>query len=87
LNVDGSTDDRVSFAYQSVLSRPATAKEREQGAAFLAAQTALLRRRLAEGRPLAVPASAPPTVDDAEAAAWVDFALAMLNRNEFVYVP
>ena len=87
LGVAGGTDERLTFAYQCVLSRPATAKEREQGSAFLDAQTSLLRRRLAEGRTLAVPASAPPTVDDAEAAAWVDFALAMLNRNEFVYVP
>ena len=27
------------------------------------------------------------TIDPAEAAAWVDFSLAMLNCNEFLYVP
>ena len=28
-----------------------------------------------------------PGDDRAEGAAWVDFALAMMNRNEFLYVP
>ena len=33
------------------------------------------------------PSGDPRRLDPAEAAAWVDFALAMLNRNEFLYVP
>jgi hypothetical protein len=28
-----------------------------------------------------------PAIEPAEAAAWVDFALALLNSNEFLYVP
>ena len=36
---------------------------------------------------LALPSFVPPQTDPAEAAALVDFALAMLNRNEFVYLP
>jgi hypothetical protein len=34
-----------------------------------------------------MPVPLPEGFDQAEAAAWVDFALAMLNRNEFIYVP
>ena len=44
-------------------------------------------RRPRPGQPLARPTFVPDGTDPAEAAAWVDFALAMLNRNEFVYVP
>jgi hypothetical protein len=36
---------------------------------------------------LARPSFVPSETDAAEAAAWVDFGLAMLNRNEFVYIP
>ncbi len=56
-------------------------------AASLDAQASLLRRRAAEGQPLLKPSAAASDTDPAEAAAWVDFALAMINRNEFVYVP
>jgi hypothetical protein len=81
------TDDRLARAYLLVLAREPKRSEVEQGRAFLAAQTDYLRRAAAEGRPLARATFVPEGSDPAEAAAWVDFALAMLNRNEFLYVP
>ncbi len=84
----GSSASRIEHAYRLVLARAPRPGEREQAAAFLDAQGALLRRRLVRGGPpLAMPSSVPPGTDPAEAAALVDFALAMLNRNEFVYLP
>ncbi len=83
----GQADAQISRAYRLVLSRDPSAEEREQARRFLDAQTALLRQLAREGQPLAVPSYVPEGTDPAEAAAWVDFAMAMLNRNEFIYVP
>ena len=81
------TNARVDCTYRLVLCRAPKPKELEQGRAFLAAQAELLRARSDAGGPLARPSFVPDDVDRAQAAAWVDFALAMLNRNEFLYVP
>jgi hypothetical protein len=54
--------------------------------AFLARQTELIGDRLRANLPVGVPAHAPDTVDPAAAAALADFCLALLNRNEFIYV-
>ncbi len=76
---------RVELAYRLVLAREPSTGERRQAAEFLTGQSRMLRE---SGRKdLARPSFIPPGTDPAEAAAWVDFALAMLNRNEFVYVP
>jgi hypothetical protein len=83
----GSVDARVHHAYRIVLAREPTAKELAQARAFLDAQGELLRARIAHGEAVFRPTGVPAGVDPAEAAAWVDFALAMINRNEFVYVP
>jgi hypothetical protein len=84
----GSSASRIERAYRVVLARAPRPGETEQARAFLDSQAALLRDRLAHGGPpLALPSSVPPQTDPAEAAALVDFALAMLNRNEFVYLP
>jgi hypothetical protein len=80
-------EERVQRAYRVVLARDPKPAEIAQAQKFLDAQTVLLRRRLVDGRPVPGPTSVSPGTDPAEAAAWVDFALAMLNRNEFVYVP
>ena len=74
---------RVTLAYKVVLGRDPRPHEIDLARAFLASQSELLRGRV----PLARPSFVPEGVDDALAAAWVDFALAMLNRNEFLYVP
>jgi hypothetical protein len=63
---------RVELAYRLVLAREPSPGELGQASVFVDAQSKLLRE---SGR------------KDAEAAAWVDYCLAMLNRNEFLYVP
>ncbi len=62
-------------------------RELEQGAEFLRNQTDLLKKQAKSGKALARPTPAPDRAEPAEAAAWVDFSLAMLNRNEFFYIP
>ena len=78
---------RVDLAYRLALARPPRDAERRTALDFLAAQTELLRDRLRARRPVGVPADTPDGVDPAAAAALADFCLAMLNRNEFLYVP
>ncbi len=65
--------------------RPPSADERAQARAFLDDQARYFAAHAAAAR--SRPSPAPDGDDPARAAAWVDFALAMLNRNEFVYVP
>jgi hypothetical protein len=81
----GSTEARIRRAYQIVLCREPTERELTQAAEFLRSQSDWLRANHAGS--LARPLGWNGEIEPAEAAAWVDFALAMLNRNEFVYVP
>ncbi len=76
---------RVDLAYRLTLARGPSPAERIRASAFLASQAKFLGE--STGRPLARPTFTPDGTDPAEAAAWVDFCLAMLNRNEFVYIP
>jgi hypothetical protein len=80
----GRTEAQIRRAYRIVLARDPSEQERTQGRSFLESQAQLLRQAK---HPLAQPSWTPEGTDRAEAAAWVDFALAMLNRNEFLYVP
>ncbi len=81
----GGPDGRIELAYRLTLAREPSIGERRQAIEFLASQSRMLRE---SGRmDLAKPSFIPPDADKADAAAWVDLALAMLNRNEFVYVP
>jgi hypothetical protein len=80
-------DAQLDRAYLVVLARHPTQAEREQARSFLDSQAERLRQRARAGRPLAKPTFNPEATDPALAAAWVDYALAMLNRNEFLYVP
>ncbi len=66
--------ERIDRLYTIVLSRRPTVAERASAAEFLEAQAAFLK-------------SKPDPVPHPEASAWIDLALAMLNRNEFVFVP
>jgi hypothetical protein len=77
---------QVERAYRLTLARPPQPAEREMALAFLADQTELLRDRLRASLPVGVPAGTPSGVDPAAAAALADFCLALLNRNEFVYI-
>jgi hypothetical protein len=87
LGESDAPDGRIDRAYLRVLGRMPSGLERRQARTFLTSQAEFLRDRNDRGRALARPTGAPPDIDPAEAAAWVDFALAMLNRNEFLYVP
>jgi hypothetical protein len=78
---------RVDRAYQLALGRQPQESERRTALDFLASQADLLRDRLRARLPVGVPAGTPDNVDPAAAAALADFCLALLNRNEFVYVP
>jgi hypothetical protein len=78
---------RVAQLYRFVVARDPKPEEAKQARDFLASQAALLRERAGAAQPLARPEGWPEASDPAEGAAWVDLALAMLNRNEFVYVP
>ncbi|WP_435007576.1 DUF1549 and DUF1553 domain-containing protein [Tundrisphaera lichenicola] len=84
---EGDDSARIARAYSILLGRVPRPSELEQARAFLTSQADFLRDREAEGGPLARPTFLPEVIRPAEAAAWVDFALAMLNRNEFLYVP
>jgi len=76
----------IDRAYRLVLCREPSLSERNQAQTFLEGQAQFLRET--EGRrPLARPNFVPTGTDLAEAAAAVDFCLAMLNRNEFVSIP
>ena len=80
----GTGGDDASAAPTSSSWPASRADEIERARAFLTAQAELrsARRSGGEGRGMRLPG-----IEPAEAAAWVDFALALLNRNEFVYVP
>jgi hypothetical protein len=80
-------DRQVALAYRLVLARLPGDAERELAHEFLASQTELLRDRLRNRMPVRLPAEIPAEVDPAAAAALTDFCQALLNRNEFVYVP
>jgi hypothetical protein len=79
------TDDRIRRAYHLVLARAPRANEIERARSFLKAQAELITMETRDGRTRNRPAGVVPPVE--AAAAWVDFALALLNSNEFLYVP
>jgi hypothetical protein len=77
----------VERAYQLAMGRPPTAAERRTAQEFLGSQAQLLRDRLRGRRRVALPPDVLDGVDPARAAALADFCLALMNRNEFLYVP
>jgi mono/diheme cytochrome c family protein len=76
---------RIERAYRLAFGRAPETAERELAQQFVGRQTEVIRKRVAAGRPVALPRNA-PQVDPAEGAAWVDFCHALLNANEFLYV-
>jgi hypothetical protein len=78
---------QIDHAYRLALARPPRPAEAEMARTFLTDQADLLRDRLRARLPVAIPAGTPDGTDPAAAAALADFCLALLNRNEFVYVP
>ena len=78
---------RVDRTYRLVLGRRPTPDESARVLAFLDEQGSLLADRAEGDPPLAAPDPTPEGLGPAVGAAWVDFALAILNSNEFLYVP
>jgi hypothetical protein len=85
---EGGSDPRrqIDLAHQLALGRPPREAEVQTAEEFLRSQAELLRDRLRSRERVALPPELPEGVDPAHAAALIDFCLAMLNRNEFLYV-
>jgi hypothetical protein len=77
---------QIERAYKLALGRSPSDGERRMAVEFLDSQAELLRDRLRARQPVALPVAMPDGIDPAKAAALVDFCLAILNRNEFLYV-
>jgi hypothetical protein len=77
---------QVERAYRLALGRPPRPDELRTALEFLGEQRELLNDRLLARLPVNVPADLPPGADPATAAALADLCLALLNRNEFLYV-
>jgi hypothetical protein len=85
-----NVDDRIRRAYQVVLGRDPKAFEATRARLFLKDQSEKIRQEKSEPKEKSQPNGPPgelPSRDRADAAALVDFSLALLNSSEFVYVP
>jgi hypothetical protein len=80
---ESGTDARAGIrrAYQIVFAREPQTIEIERAKSFLTNQSARIRQDKRQT------AGAGPSRVSAEAGAWADFTLALLNSNEFLYVP
>ena len=81
----GDAARMIEFAFRLALGRLPDGDECTKMSAFLAKETGLLRDRLVEKKPVALPVPA-ASIDPALAAAVVDLCHALLNLNEFLYV-
>jgi hypothetical protein len=79
-------DRQVDRAYRLALARPPHPGEAATARQFLAEQAGWLRDPAHGGEPCRPPDGVPDSVDPAAAAALADFCLALLNRNEFLYL-
>jgi hypothetical protein len=77
---------QVVAAYRLAFSREPDAGERKLAMDFLRQQSALIKSRIEAKQPVALPSNCPVEIDQAWAAALVDFCHALFNSNEFVYV-
>jgi len=76
----------IEAAYQRCYNRPPRPVEIEAGLAFFDQQVATIRERQKLGQPIGVPPTLPEQTDPAEAAALIDYLLALMNANEFIYI-
>ncbi|MBX3415581.1 MAG: DUF1553 domain-containing protein [Pirellulales bacterium] len=81
-------EQQIGGAYQRILNRVPTAEEVEQAQLFLSQQTDRLRSEGRTAAELALPVDIDASLceNPYAAAALVDFALALFNANEFVYL-
>jgi hypothetical protein len=73
--------DCIRRAYHLVFARDPNALELDRGRKFLQTQSEKI------GREERKQTSSPVSTNSADRAAWTDLALALLNSNEFLYVP
>ncbi|MFL5243538.1 MAG: DUF1549 and DUF1553 domain-containing protein [Gemmataceae bacterium] len=76
----------IRAAYRWAFGREPHEREIASGTSFLTEQTALIRDLLQEKHKVATPKPMPAGVNPADAGALVDFCLALLNTNEFIYI-
>jgi hypothetical protein len=79
-----NVDDRIRRAYKIVLAREPKESENDRARSFLNAQAERIRQDKSQRHG---PAAEGPSCDGVDAVAWIDFSLALLNSNEFLYVP
>lgn len=76
----------IEGGYRLAFGREPDEPEIDRATQFLAQQQALAESRRAAGEPVLVPRNFPRFLDPARGAAVVDFAHALLNSSEFLYV-
>jgi hypothetical protein len=76
----------AEHVYRCALGRTAQEPEAKAAVDFLTRETEIVRQRLADRLPVAVPTPAPTGTDPAFGAAVVDLCHVVLNLNEFLYV-
>lgn len=81
-----SREKQIDRAYRLSLGRAPRESEMKMARDFLNEQTNLLEDRLRARKSVGLPAEIPESINPAAAAALADFCLAILNRNEFLYV-
>ncbi len=79
-----TVDDRIRRAYEIVFARAPGPKEVERARSFLTSQTGKIRHERPQSSAVA---GCSPTGTSIDEGAWIDFSLALVNSNEFLYVP
>ena len=82
----GKASDATALAWRLVFSRSITSAERTRALAFLKAREADWMKASTTTDALPTGISADARMPAARGAAWVEWCLALLNANEFVYV-
>jgi hypothetical protein len=77
---------QIHLAYQMALSREPAAAEIDLAKRFFTDHARIVKERLLEDEPVALPANFPAEGDKPAGATLVDFCHALLNSNEFVYL-
>jgi len=78
---------QIERAFRLALSRPPRKDEAQMSLDFLASQAELAEARLRARMRISLVEGIPDDFDPVAASALADFCLALLNRNEFVYMP
>ena len=77
---------QIDRAYRLALARTPKPEEQRTVSEFLKTQSTVVADRLAHNEKVLLPENLPAGVDQAKAAAFVDFCHALLSSNEFMYM-